>query len=126
MANDVKVLKLTTGEELFARVERDGNTLILNEVILLRAISGIESETGRIEMELLPWIYSGKGKNIKLSLSHVLVEDDVSEQHKEKYLETIKLVYWDKTAENTIEYHASTAERNLTHHFITLGENNGR
>ena len=86
MANDVKVLKLITGEEVIARVEQDGDTLILNtpRQLLTRQIT-----TGKTESVLLPWIYSGKMEKVKLSLSQVLVQDDIKDQFEKNYLASV-------------------------------------
>ena len=92
MANNIKVLKLITGEELFAKVEKDGATLILNDVLQLHIKGSIESSSGRVEVELLPWIYSYKGKNIRLASSHVLIVDDATEQSEGRYIETMKQI----------------------------------
>ena len=87
MTNDVKILKLITGEEIIARVKQDGDMLSLNIPMTLQPIP--QNKTGQVGMALIPWIFSGKSEEVKISLSHVIAEDDAKEQHEKNYLQAV-------------------------------------
>ena len=90
MANDVKVLKLITGEEVLARVSNDlsnGDGLItLNKPMTLQAVPG---HSGQVGFALVPLFMSGKNENITISIDHVMAQDDPKDQSEKNYLAAI-------------------------------------
>ena len=91
MANDVKVLKLITGEEVMARVSNDlsngGGLIILNKPMILQAVPG--QQTSQVGFALVPWFMAGKNENITISIDHVIAQDDPKVQYEKNYLSTI-------------------------------------
>jgi hypothetical protein len=85
MENNVKVLKLITGEEVIARVEPKNTMLILETPMILQIIHGQH----KMSHVLVPWIMSGKGKKISISIDHVIAQDDLKDQVERDYLSTI-------------------------------------
>ena len=74
MANDVKILKLITGEEVMARIEQKETMLILNKPMTLQQLPN--PQTGQIGVRMIPWFMSGKNENITISIDHVIAQDD--------------------------------------------------
>ena len=88
MANDVKVLKLITGEEVIARTNEGENNLVsLNKPMILRPVPGTSS--GQIGFALVPWLMSAKDETIQISTKHILVEVEASNQVQKNYLEVV-------------------------------------
>ena len=87
MANDVKVLKLITGEEVVARVEQKNTMYILDNPMTLRSLPN--QKTGQIGAAFIPWIMAGKNKKITISIDHVVAEDDPKEQPEKNYLASV-------------------------------------
>ena len=87
MANDVKVLKLIRGEEVLTRIEQKDTMFVLEEPMVLQ--SNINQQTGQITHMLVPWLMSGKGKKISISIDHVIAHDDLKDQAEKDYLSTI-------------------------------------
>ena len=87
MANDVKVLKLITGEEVMARVSNDlsngDGLIILNKPMTLQPVPG---QAGQMGFALVPWFISGKNENITISIDHVIAQDDPRDQPEKDYL----------------------------------------
>ena len=76
MANDVKVLKLITGEEVIARITEEENNLItLKNPMILQMVPPTTS-TGQIGFALVPWMKAAKNDNMTISIEHVLVTDE--------------------------------------------------
>ena len=72
MAKDVKVLKLTTGEELISRMEESSDGfLILEEPRTLQTMAPTAS--GQVGIGLVPWSVAGKIDKITLDNKHVIV-----------------------------------------------------
>ena len=87
MANDVKVLKLITGEEVVARVEQKNTMYILDNPMTLRSLPN--QKTGQIGVALIPWFMSGKNENITISIDHVIAQDDPKSQPEKNYLAVV-------------------------------------
>ena len=89
MANDVKVLKLITGEEVIARVsEESSNLLTLEKPMTLQMIPP-NTSTGQVGFALVPWIKAAKNDKVTISIEHVLVTDEASDQTEKNYLQLI-------------------------------------
>ena len=89
MANDVKVLKLITGEEVIARVsEENSNLLTLEKPMTLQMIPP-NTSTGQVGFALVPWIKAAKNDKTTISIEHVLVTDEASSQTEKNYLQVI-------------------------------------
>ena len=89
MANDVKVLKLITGEEVIARVsEENSNLLTLEKPMTLQMIPP-NTSTGQVGFALVPWIKAAKNDKTTISIEHVLVTDEASDQTEKNYLQLI-------------------------------------
>ncbi len=89
MANDVKVLKLITGEEVIARITEEENNLItLKNPMILQMVPPTTS-TGQIGFALVPWMKAAKNDNMTISIEHVLVTDEASDQSEKNYLQVV-------------------------------------
>ena len=90
MANDVKVLKLITGEEVLARVSNDlsngGGLIILNKPMILQAVPG---QGGQVGFALIPLFMSGKNENITISIDHVIAQDEPNAKSEKNYLAAV-------------------------------------
>ena len=88
MANDVKVLKLTTGEEVLARVSDENNNLItLNKPMTLQAVP--TNQAGQMGFALVPWLMSGKSETITISTDHVIAQDVPQATTEKNYLANV-------------------------------------
>ena len=87
MANDVKILKLITGEEVMARVIENNNLLELDNPMTLQAIP--TNQQGQMGFALVPWMMSGKSTKITISISHVIAQDDPKDQAEKNYLANV-------------------------------------
>ena len=88
MANDVKVLKLITGEEVIARVTEENNLITLEKPMTLQMIAPTTS-TGQVGFAMVPWMKAAKNEKITISIEHILVEDEASEQTEKNYLQVV-------------------------------------
>ena len=89
MANDVKVLKLITGEEVIARVtEESSNLLILEKPMTLQMLPP-NTSTGQMGFAMVPWIKAAKNDKVAISVEHILVTDEASSQTEKNYLQVI-------------------------------------
>ena len=84
MANDVKILKLITGEEVMARVTEQRDLLELDNPMTLQAIP--TNQQGQMGFALVPWIMSGKSNKIIISIAHVIAQADPKDQAEKNYL----------------------------------------
>ena len=84
MANDVKILKLITGEEVMARVTETRDLLELDNPMTLQAVP--TNQKGQKGFALVPWLMSGKSTTISISISHVIAQDDPKDQAEKNYL----------------------------------------
>ena len=89
MANDVKVLKLITGEEVIARATEEENNLITLEKPMILQMLAPNTTTGQVGFALMPWIRAGKNEKVILSTEHILAEDEASEQTEKNYLQVV-------------------------------------
>ena len=90
MTNDVKVLKLITGEEVMARVSNDlsngDGLIILNKPMILQAVPG---QGGQVGFALIPLFMSGKNENITISIDHVIAQDEPNAKSEKNYLAAV-------------------------------------
>ena len=89
MANDVKVLKLITGEEVIARVTEEKNNLITLEKPMTLQMIPPNTSTGQMGFALVPWMKAAKNKKVTISIEHILTEDEASEQTEKNYLQLV-------------------------------------
>ena len=89
MANDVKILKLITGEEVIARVIEEKNNLITLEKPMILQMIPPTTSTGQIGFALVPWMKAAKNKKVTISIEHILTEDEASEQTEKNYLQVV-------------------------------------
>ena len=88
MANDVKVLKLITGEEVIARViEEENNLITLEKPMTLQMLP--PTSTGQVGFALVPWMKAAKNEKVTISTEHILVEVEASEQSEKNYLQVV-------------------------------------
>ena len=89
MANDVKVLKLITGEEVIARVSEEHNDLLTLEKPMTLQMIPPNTSTGQMGFALVPWMKAAKNDKTTISIEHVLVTDEASNQTEKNYLQVI-------------------------------------
>ena len=92
MENNVKVLKLITGEEVITKViGRDAGSstglITLNKPMLIQTIPTKQGESW--SATLIPWLFSTKSEKVTISTEYVLVEDDPTNEVERDYLSTI-------------------------------------
>ena len=87
MENNIKVLKLVTGDEVIARVEQKDTMLILDHPVILQPIPA-DQESGQ-GYALAPWILIGKSENITISIDHVMAQDEAKPEVVKHYLESV-------------------------------------
>jgi len=89
MANDVKVLKLITGEEVIARVSEEHNDLLTLEKPMTLQMMPPNTSTGQVGFALVPWIKAAENDKTTISIEHVLVTDEASDQTEKNYLQVV-------------------------------------
>ena len=89
MANDVKVLKLITGEEVIARVTEEENNLISLEKPMILQMLAPNTTTGQVGFALIPWMKAAKNERVSISTEHIIAEDEASEQTDKNYLQVV-------------------------------------
>ena len=89
MANDVKVLKLITGEEVIARVIEEKNNLITLEKPMILQMMAPDRTTGQIPFALVPWMKAAKNEKVIISTEHIIAKDEGSEQTEKNYLQLV-------------------------------------
>ena len=95
MANDVKVLKLITGEEVIARVtesdiqitENDGVDILILEQPM--KITAAPKPDGRMEMGMIKWIEASKSDPIDIEIKHIVVILDPTPEIEKTYLSVV-------------------------------------
>ncbi len=89
MSNDVKVVKLITGEEVIARVteEEHSDLITLKNPMTLQMLP--PTSTGQVGFALVPWMKAAKNDNMTISIEHVLVTDEASDQTEKNYLQVV-------------------------------------
>ncbi len=83
--SDVKVLKLTTGEEVIARVEQQRDYMMLEKPMTMAPVPA----PGQMGFAMVPWMMAAKGDFIQLSLSHIVVETEAKSEIEKNYLASI-------------------------------------
>ena len=90
MANNVKILKLITGEEVIARVTEEKNVdLITLEKPMTLQMLPPNTSTGQVGFALVPWMKAAKNEKVIISTEHIIAEDEGSEQTQKNYLQVI-------------------------------------
>ncbi|MBT4697198.1 MAG: hypothetical protein HN982_03815 [Candidatus Marinimicrobia bacterium] len=89
MTNDVKVLKLITGEEVIARITKEENSLITLEKPMTLQMMSPNTSTGQMGFAMVPWLVAAKNEKIAISTEHILVTDDASDQTGKNYLQIV-------------------------------------
>ena len=89
MANDVKVLKLITGEEVIARVSEERSDLITLEKPMTLQMIPPNTSTGQMGFAMVPWMKAAKNNKVTISIEHILVTDEASDQTEKNYLQVI-------------------------------------
>ena len=90
MTNDVKVLKLITGEEVIARVTEEKNVdLITLEKPMTLQMLPPNTSTGQVGFALVPWMKAAKNEKVTISTEHIIAEDEASEQTEKNYLQVV-------------------------------------
>ena len=85
--SNVKVLKLTTGEEVIARVGQEGDNIILEKPMIMAPVPG--QTPGQMGFAMVPWMMAAKGDSIQISLSHIVVETEAKSEIEKNYLASI-------------------------------------
>ena len=85
--SDVKVWKLTTGEEIIARVEQQRDYMMLEKPMTMAPVPG--QSPGQMGFAMVPWMMAAKGDSIQLSLSHIVVETEAKGEIEKNYLASI-------------------------------------
>ena len=85
--SEVKVLKLTTGEEVIARVEQQRDYMMLEKPMTMAPVPG--QTPGQMGFAMVPWMMAAKGDFIQLSLSHIMVETEAKGEIEKNYLASI-------------------------------------
>ena len=89
MANDVKVLKLITGEEVIARTNEGENNLISLEKPMILQMLPPNTTTGQVGFAMIPWMKAAKNEKVLISTEHIIAEDEGSEQTQKNYLQLV-------------------------------------
>jgi len=85
--SEVKVLKLTTGEEVIARVEQQRDYMMLEKPMTMAPVPG--QTPGQMGFAMVPWMMAAKGDNIQLSLTHIVIETEAKGEIEKNYLASI-------------------------------------
>lgn len=87
MANSVKVLKLTTGEELIARVKDERDLITLEQPMTLQAMP--TGQAGQMGFALVPWLMSAKSDSVTISITCVIAQVEPKDDVEKNYLSQI-------------------------------------
>ena len=88
MENNVKVLKLITGEELITRMtESDNKFLILERPMSLTVVT--PNAAGKLGIGMVDWILAGKADKVTIEAKHILVILDPKSEMEKTYLSRI-------------------------------------
>ena len=85
--SDVKVLKLTTGEEVIARVEQQRDYMMLEKPMTMAPVPG--QSPGQMGFAMVPWMMAAKGDYMQLSLTHIVIETEAKGDIEKNYLASI-------------------------------------
>ena len=89
MANDVKILKIITGEEVIARITKEKNNLISLEKPMILQMLPPNTTTGQVGFAMIPWMKAAKNEKVLISTEHIIAEDEASEQTEKNYLQVV-------------------------------------
>ena len=88
MSNDVKVLKLITGEEVIARISEESSDLLtLEKPMTLQILP--PNASGQVGFAIVPWLMAGNSEKIIISTEHILAEDIVKSEIEKNYLANV-------------------------------------
>jgi hypothetical protein len=92
--DDVKVLKLVTGEEIVTTMTKgEGEFLLLNRPVKIQWDAQNPNNIG-----LIPWVFAGVVEEVTLESRHVLIIVDASPPTKQHYCSTISEVFADASS----------------------------
>ena len=92
MTNDVKVLKLVTGEEVVARVKKNSNGLIsLDQPLMFQSIPIKKGEDW--SGTLVPWLKTSIDAKMEILPEHILFEGNPTKEVETYYLSSITGLY---------------------------------
>jgi|TARA_Y100000296_G_scaffold39182_1_gene45277 hypothetical protein len=90
MTNNVKVLKLITGEEVIARINEEKNVdLVSLEKPMILQMLPPTSSTGQVGFAMIPWMPAAKNEKVSILIEHIIAEDEASDQTEKNYLQVI-------------------------------------
>ena len=89
MSADVRIFKLSTGDEIIARAEQeqDKDKLILKHPMTLQPVP--TQVQGTMGMALVPWLISAKSDCVEISLQHIVIETDPKDEIEKNYLSSV-------------------------------------
>ena len=85
--SEVKVLKLTTGEEVIARAKQNRDYIELEKPMTLAPVPG--QAAGQMGFAMVPWMMAAKGDYMQLSLTYIVIETEAKGEIEKNYLSTI-------------------------------------
>ena len=80
---DLKVLKLTTNEEVIARVEEKRDILELTKPMVMMQVN----QGGQMGFAIMPWSMSGKSDKVEISQSIVIATLDPMDEVEKNYIQ---------------------------------------
>ena len=80
---DLKVLKLTTNEEVIARVEDKRDILELTKPMVMMQVN----QGGQMGFAIMPWSMSGKCDKVEISQSIVIATLDPMDEVEKNYIQ---------------------------------------
>ncbi len=90
MTNNVKVLKLITGEEVIARINEEKNVdLVSLEKPMILQMLPPTSSTGQVGFAMIPWMPAAKIEKVSILIEHIIAEDEASDQTEKNYLQVV-------------------------------------
>ena len=90
MTNNVKVLKLITGEEVIARINEEKNVdLVSLEKPMILQMLPPTSSTGQVGFAMIPWMPAAKNEKVSILIEHIIAEDEASDQTEKNYPQVI-------------------------------------
>jgi hypothetical protein len=90
MTNNVKVLKLITGEEVIARINEEKNVdLVSLEKPMILQMLPPTSSTGQVGFAMIPWMPAAKNEKVSILIEHIIAEDEASDQTEKNYLQVV-------------------------------------
>ena len=83
----VKIIKLSTGEELVSRCVEKEDEVILNKPMTLQAVQ--TNQANQVGMALMPWLMAGKCEEVVIKKSLIIAVDEPKDQAEKKYLSNV-------------------------------------